>query len=135
MNIAIFKNTFFKNICEWLLLITAINRRYFEKYLLQNFNYKMLHNSISVDRKLYSLQQKQKSTAVFPMEFCEQLHSQILFGAALERAVTLVVSGFHSFQGSDLLSHERRFLLETFLHSAAFQFELCYPFFMYLEKA
>ena len=63
MNIAIFKNTFFKNICEWLLLITAINRRYFEKYLLQNFNYKMLHNSISVDRKLYSLQQKQKSTA------------------------------------------------------------------------
>ena len=42
----------------------------------------MLHNSISVDMKVYALQLKQKSTADFPMEFpkiLEQLLSTIIF--------------------------------------------------------
>ena len=59
------------------------------------------------------LQLKQKSTAGFPMEFCEileQLVSRIILGFSFwkenrggeGRPVTLVVSGFHFFQGSYL---------------------------------
>ena len=48
----------------------------------------MLHNSISVDMKGYTLQLKQKFTGVFPMEFCEiveQLLSRIIFGGCFLR--------------------------------------------------
>ena len=44
------------------LLVTEINRRDFEKKLLQNSKDNMLHNSISLDMKVYALQLKQKFT-------------------------------------------------------------------------
>ena len=105
------RTTFFIEYLRLLLLITAINRRYFEKYLLQNSKDNTLHNSI--DMKVYALQLKQKSIVCFPMEFCEileQLVSRINLGGCFwkenrggeERAVTLMVSGFHFLQGSYL---------------------------------
>ena len=96
----------------------------------------MLHNSISVDMKVYTLQLKQKYPLwVFPMKFCkilEQLATfeNVFLGAAASEkktkrrrcTVSLVVSGFHFFQGHHLLSHKAMFSLHKFLHSRAFQF-------------
>ena len=52
-NIAKFVRTaFFIEHLRWLLLVTAISRRYSEKQLLQNSKDNMLHNSVSVDKKV-----------------------------------------------------------------------------------
>ena len=47
-------NSFIEHL-QWLLLVAAINRRYSEKYLPQNSKDNMLHNSISVDMKVYGI--------------------------------------------------------------------------------
>ena len=63
VNIVKFLRTaFFLEHLRWLLLSTAINRRYSEKQLPQNSKDSMLQNSISVGMKVYTLQLKQKST-------------------------------------------------------------------------
>ena len=46
-----------------MLLVAAINRRYFEQYLTQNSKVNIIRNSISVDMKIYTLKLKQKSGA------------------------------------------------------------------------
>ena len=85
-NFAIFikfsKNSFFIEDLRWLLLGTAINLGYYEKYLLQNSKDKLLHNSISVNMKVYALQLK-KIYPVFYKKFykiIEQLLSIVIFG-------------------------------------------------------
>ena len=65
----IFKSSFLIEHLRWLLLNTAINRRYFEKELLQNSKDNMLNNSIDV--KVYALQLKQKSTRGFSWNFAK----------------------------------------------------------------
>ena len=80
---------------------------------------------------------KTKIHRVLPIEFCkilEQLLSKIILRDCVwkENRVnreTLLVSGFHFFQGSYfILSHETMFFLHKFSHSGEFQFRLCYPF-------
>ena len=77
----------------------------------------MLRNSVSVDMKVYTLQLKQKfATGVFHriLRLFRPALSRIVFGGCFWKenregqghAVTLVVSGFHFFQGSYLLSRE-----------------------------
>ena len=68
------------------------------------------------------LKLKQKSTVGFPMEVCkilEQLVSRIILGGCFWKesrggeghAVTLVVSSFHFFQGSDLFIKQWSYVL------------------------
>ena len=86
----------------------------------------MLHNPISVDMKVCGLQLNEKSTAGVSSEFyeiLEQLLPRTIFGGCFlkenkggeGRTVTLVVSGFHFYQGSYLLSHEARFFTHNIL--------------------
>ena len=81
----IFSNSFSTDHLRWLVLCAAINRRYSEKYLLQNFNDYKLRNSVSVDVPC-----KRNRPRVFSTEFCkflEQLLSSIIFlgGAVSEK--------------------------------------------------
>ena len=87
---------------------------------------------------IYALQHR-NPPRLFPIEFCkmlEQLLRRIILGGYFwkenkeeeGRALIVAVSGFHFFQGSYFLSHERMFFLHKFSHGGAFQFQLCYAF-------
>ena len=80
---------------------------------------------VSVVLKVYVLPLKQKSSAGFPIEFCEileQLLSRTILGAAFEQKIEeendaqwrFVVSDFNFFQRSYLLIHETMFFLHIF---------------------
>ena len=88
----------------------------------------MPHNPISVGMRVYALQLKQKSTTAGFDGILRKFRSVFLKGnrRGEVRAVTLVVPGFHYFQGIYLLSHETIVFLGKFLHSVAFHFGLCY---------
>ena len=133
----IFKNSFFTEHLRWLLLVTAINRR-FLKQLLHSSKDNMLHNSTSADMKVYALQPKQKSTAdvsnrilqnfrttTFQNKFVGLLLKRKLRG----RRARIDPCGFRfSLFPGQLLSHKTIFFLHKFSHSRPFQFGLCYPF-------
>ena len=88
---------------------------------------------------IYALQHR-NPPQLFPIEFCkmlEQLLRRIILGGYFwkenkeeeGRALIVAVSGFHFFQGSYFLSHERMF----FLHMAEL-FNLNYVMHFYIPK-
>ena len=95
----------------------------------------MLHNSISVDMQVYALQLKEKSTADVSNRILQNFRTAAfennlrgLRRGVEERALTLVISGFHFFQDCYLLSHETMF----FLHK--FSIWIMLSIFIYLRK-
>ena len=105
-----FWTAFFIEHLHWLILVTAINRRYSGKRTASNTKSYTLHNSVSVDMKFYSLQLKQKSTAGVSNGILQNFRT-----ATFEKI----------FQVTYLLRHETIFL-HRFSHCGAFQFGLCY---------
>ena len=113
------RTAFFIDYLRWLLLVTAINRRYSEEYTLQNSKENMLRNSDKMD---YALQIQQKSTVGVFCEILEQLLSIIIFRGCFWKEkrgrgrceVTLAISGFYFFQDIHLLSHENLLSPEIF---------------------
>ena len=128
------KNSFSMDL-RWLLLVTATNRRYSEKYCAIHFcRYEGLCPAVQtrIHRGYvpWILAKFQKSY------FQEQFWGLLLKRKQRRRrrTVTLAVSGFHFLQVRYLLIVETIFFLHKVVHSGAFQFGLCYPF-LGLERA
>ena len=114
--------------------IEDVLRNNFFKTLKNN----MLRHSISVDMKVYTLQLKQKCTAVFfhgIFAKCVQLLSGLNFGATSKRKQRRRSARSNSYgfrfsliPGQLVMSHETVFFLRNFSHSRVFKFVLCHPF-------